>query len=57
MLTNLSRLQGFSQNYQKPGLFRAIPSLCFRGPWLGTHTLRNHILTGKDPFSEESNEF
>ena len=32
MLRNLNHLQGFSQSYQSSGPFRAIPSICFRGP-------------------------
>ena len=34
LLRNLNHFQGFSQSYQRPGPFRAIPSICLKGPCL-----------------------
>ena len=35
LASNFDHFQGFRQSYQRPGPFRAILSICFRGPWLG----------------------
>ena len=34
MLQNFDHFQGLRQSYQRPYTFRAIPYICFRGPWI-----------------------
>ena len=39
MLWNVNHFQGFRPSYQRPGAFRAILSICFRGPCITWLTL------------------
>ena len=41
---NFIHFQGFRQSYQRPGPFRAILSICFRGPWINRFRFMRGLL-------------